>query len=365
VASAAVLLVTLVGALAIGIYAVNREKKQTERALVAEAKAKRRTRQALDEMSSQVIDNWLSRQGTKLEPAQEEFLKRALAYYQEFAEEAGDSEEIRREVANAYRRVGDIARRLAQHATASEAYRSAIRHYKQLTTDYPTTLEYRLELAWSHNNLGALLVDLGKRVEAEAAYRAALKLQEELAAQHPAIPQCHNDLAGTLVNLANLLRQQQHYTQARELLEQAEPYHQAALKTNPSHPTYRRFYRNNRGILAEIQTGLGEHAAAARTAEQLASFGVEPATDAYNAACVLALCVPLAEKDIKLPEAERPKQAHTYGDRAMALLRQAIAKGYQDAAYMKQDADLKPLHARPEFQQLLKELEAKAKATKP
>jgi hypothetical protein len=60
VAAALALLLT---ALAVGIVAVNRERGRTQQALAAESQARRRrTRAALDEMSSQVIDDWLSRQ---------------------------------------------------------------------------------------------------------------------------------------------------------------------------------------------------------------------------------------------------------------------------------------------------------------
>jgi hypothetical protein len=77
--------------------ALEREKQARH----AEQKARRRTRLALDEMSSQVVENWLERQERKLEPDQEEFLHNALAYYRDFSEEAGDSEEVRKGVADA------------------------------------------------------------------------------------------------------------------------------------------------------------------------------------------------------------------------------------------------------------------------
>jgi hypothetical protein len=48
-----------------------------------------------------------------------------------------------------------------------------------------------------------------------------------------------------------------------------------------------------------------------------------------------------------------------YGDEAMKLLRDAVAKGFQDAAHMKKDSDLDPLRGRDDFQKLLADLEAK------
>jgi hypothetical protein len=69
----------------------------------------------------------------------------------------------------------------------------------------------------------------------------------------------------------------------------------------------------------------------------------------------------LADQDAQLNEARRKELAQSYADRALALLRQAVARGYKDAAHMKQNPNLQPLRAREEFKTLLAELEDKAK----
>ena len=48
-------------------------------------------------------------------------------------------------------------------------------------------------------------------------------------------------------------------------------------------------------------------------------------------------------------------------DRALALLRQAVARGFKNAADMKREPALEPLRGREEFKTLLAELEEKAK----
>jgi hypothetical protein len=103
---------------------------------------------------------------------------------------------------------------------------------------------------------------------------------------------------------------------------------------------------------ARILVALGEHADAADMAGKLIQAADDQA-DVYNAACIFARCVPLAERD--------KERAQNYADRAMAALRQAVQNGYKDCAHMKKDTDLDPLRSHPEFQKLLKELEAKAK----
>ena len=105
----------------------------------------------------------------------------------------------------------------------------------------------------------------------------------------------------------------------------------------------------------------GEHARAADAAERMVRHAFEPAGDAYRAASLLARCAPVVAKDVQLSEAERREQALTYAGRAVELLRQANARGYKDVERLKKDKHFDPLHAREDFQQLLRQLEAEAK----
>jgi serine/threonine protein kinase len=91
--TAAVLLVAMIG-LAAALFAVNRERMRAENALASEAVARKRTRQALDDMTSQVMENWMARQ-QKLDPSQKRFLEKALASYEGFAQESGGDSESR------------------------------------------------------------------------------------------------------------------------------------------------------------------------------------------------------------------------------------------------------------------------------
>jgi tetratricopeptide (TPR) repeat protein len=596
VVGAAALLLTPVGALVVGIVAVNREKTRTQEALAAESLARQQTRAALDEMSSQVIEDWLSRRG-QLEPAQRAFLEKALSYYEAFAAESGNSEEVRGSVVDAHLRVGQIRARLGQHREAEaayrralelggrlaadfpavplyrqklasahkylgvllagtgrekeaeQAYRDALAMQRPLTEDFPAVPQYRLELASIHNNLGNLLEDASREKEAdlayrdalalyqpladeyptvavyrqemaatysnlgillantsrpkqseeayrqaldiqkplvkdfpgvplyrlqlarthnnlglvlqqarrageaEQAYRDALVLRKELAADYPAVPlyrqelaRGHNNLgwlfketgrpreaeesyrdalaikkalaadfrtvpeyrldlarghhnlgelfketgrpqeaaqayrealairkalvsefpavpdyqarlAHTLEGLAELARDRKDYAAARRLLEEAQPHVQAALDANPRQPFYREVYRDHRRDLAATLLNQGEHALAAQAAADLARSACQPASDAYQAACVLSRCIPLAEQDSRLPESQRRPLARSYGDRALQTLQLAAAEGYQDAGRLKKDKDLDPLRGREDFKQLLTELQ--------
>jgi hypothetical protein len=205
-----------------------------------------------------------------------------------------------------------------------------------------------------------MLNKLNRQKEAEAAYRDALPLRQQLAEDLPTIYHYRHELAQTLVNLAGLLRDRQEFAAARALLDQAQPHQHAALKANPKYPTYRQLYRINRATLASILAGLGEPDAAIQTAEELAGLSWDPLTDTYDAACALALCVAVVESATQLPETQRTQLAQSFGERALAMLRQAVERGYKDVAHLKKDADLASLRSRADFQKLVQELEAKS-----
>jgi tetratricopeptide (TPR) repeat protein len=242
---------------------------------------------------------------------------------------------------------------------AEDSWQEALASWGRLAAEFPARPAYRQGLAASHNNLAILFSHSGRLAEAEAAYRDALTLQKQLAADFPNQPDMQNDLAGTLVNLASLCNQQRDYAAAKAYLEEARPFHLAALKANPKHPTYRQSYRNNLANLTQAHAGLLDQVPAIKTAEQIRDLGSDAAGNVYDAACALALCIPIVEKHEKLDAKERQAAVQFYGDEAMKLLRDAVSKGFRDAAQMKKDTDLAPLRERADFQKLLADLEAK------
>src|SRR5262249_11152648 len=162
---------------------------------------------------------------------------------------------------------------------------------------------------------------------------------------------------GMCVNLAVLSNRRRDFRTAKGCLEEAELHHQAALKANPRHPVYRQFYRNNLDELVHANAGLLDQPAAVRAAERIRDFGWDPPGNAYDACCCLMRCIPVVQKDDQLDAGKRQAAVRFYGDQAMAMLRQAVAKGYKDAAHMSKDQDLDALRQRKDFKDLLAELE--------
>ena len=87
----------------------------------------------------------------------------------------------------------------------------------------------------------------------------------------------------------------------------------------------------------------GEHAKAVAEANALAEAKDVDGGMLYNLACVCALAATAVRDDAKLQD--------QYAARAVELLRQAVAKGYKEAAHMKKDKDLDALRDREDFQE--------------
>jgi serine/threonine protein kinase/tetratricopeptide (TPR) repeat protein len=285
----------------------------------------------------------------------------ALALWKRLVNDFPSRTNFRQELARTSNNLGVALLALRRPREAESAHNEAVTQWKRLVADVPSRPDYRQELARSCDGLSNLLRATRRPKEAEAAWREALAVRRRMVADFPDIPDFQNELAGSLVNLAVLHRQRRELDAAVALLEEARPHHQAALKVNPENRTYRQFYRNNLLNLALSQVGQADHARAATTAEELSHCGFDAANDTYTAARFFCRCVTLAGKDPQLGLTERKELAQHYADRAMALLRRAVARGYQNAAQMRQDPELEPLRAREEYRKLLTELEGKAK----
>jgi serine/threonine protein kinase/tetratricopeptide (TPR) repeat protein len=207
VLGAAVIAVLLLG----GIVGTSVGLIQAERARgVAQANAERaednfkEARTAVDDMYTQVAEKWLAQQ-PHLETVQREFLQKALQFYERFAREYSSDPSMRLETARAYRRIGEIQRKLGKAPPAEQAFKKAAESFQELADQFPQAPEYRQELADTLHKLGDHLAETGSIPEAGSAYNRALDLQEKLVAEFHAVPEYRRDLALGLHSLGKRL----------------------------------------------------------------------------------------------------------------------------------------------------------------
>ena len=246
------------------LSAAEEERKAKLREAEQRAKAEKardRTRDVLDAMTSEVTGDSLATQKA-ISAEQKKFLTEVLTYYQEFAGEQADDERSRSRTAVAALKVGLIEYRLGHKEESATAFRMARDGYAALVADFPAVPAYRQELAQSHNSLGRLLTDLGKRAEAEAEYRQALPIQEKLATDFPTLPAYRHELAQSHNNLGIL------FSDLGKRAEAEAEYRQAlAIKVKlaadfPAVPAYRQELATSHNNLGLLLSDLGKRAEA-------------------------------------------------------------------------------------------------------
>jgi tetratricopeptide (TPR) repeat protein/predicted Ser/Thr protein kinase len=245
---------------------------------------------------------------------------------------------------------------------ARQLFQEAIRHEQKALKARPLNTEDRAHLVWQYARLGAVEKRLGQYDEAQKALEQAVALCERLAAEFPGVAEHLCDLGGVLNNLAEIQQRRGQLADARHSAEEAITRQQAALKLSPRSRRSRLFLGNHYGTLADVLVREGDHAGAVEAAaKKMAAFS-ETAENCFNAASLVARCMPLAEKDAGLPEEKRKALVQAYADQAMRYLRDGVAKGNGDLTFLRADPGFEPLRARADYKEVLAELEAKAKA---
>jgi serine/threonine protein kinase len=296
--------------------ATARLKEATEARAAAEANSLK-ARRAVDDMYTQVAEQWLAHQ-PQMEPLQREFLEKALQFYTGFADETSDDPTVRLETARAFRRIADIQHRLGQPAPAEEAFHRAIEHMQSLVKEFPTTPAHRAELAATLHKLGVLLGDTGRYLEEEQIHRRAVELEERLAAEVPVDLSYRRDLGRGYWFIAEVLASLHRRHDALQAYQSGLAIQRPLVAEFPTVAEYREH-------LAETQLGVGKvlrHLG--RTAEFQQAFG--EATD---------LLEQLAAEAPSLPR-YRSTLANAYFWRARGLASSEEAEQYLRKALMLQ-----------------------------
>lgn len=201
--AAGVILLVVTAAAATCAALVYQEKRMTDAALSDVRKAYDRVRLALDDMTSQVVDEWLAMQGNP-QPHHRDFLKRAVDHYEWLAAQPAANADTRASVAAAYLRAGDIHQKLGHLVDAEAAYLRSIAAYQMLTGDQDGS-QFGQLLAKAHRACGVVRHRVGRHHDAEKSFHQALKLQNRVVNDSPDQVEHRFELAGTLLVYGDLV----------------------------------------------------------------------------------------------------------------------------------------------------------------
>ncbi|QDV39561.1 serine/threonine-protein kinase [Tautonia plasticadhaerens] len=155
-----------------GLLAIARERSKAEERLVL-------ARQAVDEMYTEVAEEWLADR-EQMTPLQRQFLEKALRFYTRFAAEPAADPEDRHKAAQALERVGQIQRAFGQTLEALSSSERAVARLTALAGEIPDRPEYRRSLSEALGSLAQLQGEAGRIVEAESTHRRAIAIHGEL-----------------------------------------------------------------------------------------------------------------------------------------------------------------------------------------
>jgi tetratricopeptide (TPR) repeat protein len=209
-----------------------RAKQQAAVALTMAEDRLQLARQAVDEMYTEVAEKWLAQQAD-MTPLQRHFLEKALAFYQRLAAERDGDPAVRFEAAKAEQRVGDIRRKLGQHAEAGAAYHRALALLGELAREVPPRSEFRQELARAHRSLGELFRFTGRLSDAERELRLALELRQVLAEGSPDRVEHQKGLAESHSGLGALLNDTGRLREAEGAFRRSMAIYESLLTPSP------------------------------------------------------------------------------------------------------------------------------------
>jgi serine/threonine protein kinase/tetratricopeptide (TPR) repeat protein len=312
--------------------------------------------------------------------------RQAISLLEELVDDFPAVPDYRDSLAESHTALGVAFGNQGKQREGEESFRACLPIQKKLAADFPAVPDYRRALALLHNNLGWVLRVQGKQ-EAETVLRQGLVIAEKLVAEFPTVPEYRHvlgliqtNLAGTILSVSKepetalpwcdkaiatqeeALRRGGSINRVQYGLKLAHSFRADALTalqryaealkdydkmvelaTEPERPSARSLRAGGRVRAGQVAAAIEEAEELAKCAEVLVS---------YNAACVYALAsVPTKANPIS------PKLQAKYAERAVALLRQAVAKGYSNVNGMKNDDDLKSLRQRDDFQKLLRDMQ--------
>jgi tetratricopeptide (TPR) repeat protein len=258
-------------------------------------------------------------------------------------------------LAIAYQDLGNSLIDRHQYDAALTELGSAQAILARLVEDFPLRPRYKKKLGRTYLGRGSALEECKRLREAEANWKEAEKHFRWLAEQYPQEAEHQADLGKCEGNLGLLRFDQEDWPAARDYFKEAVGRLKAALDRNRERIDYREALRDHCQNLAETLVCAGEHEAAVEVAGELAAVFPEQPLGHYYAACFVARCVPLAEK-------EGDKARHA--EQARKLLEEALEKVLRGSERLKRLPEKEekrifgPLARRDGWPKLLERLEA-------
>ena len=266
--------------------------------------------------------------------------------------------DYRRDLASVFNNLGRLYLVTNRPEAAEKSYRDAIERQERLAEDFPLMPGDRYRLASTRLNLG-LLQSKANPSAAEPVCRETVDEFRRIVDAYPGVSEYRQALGRALFGLASCLIRLRSCGEAVSHLNEAIALHRGTLASPPDQAGLA-LLRDDNLALAMALVATGDHAGAAEAAEQLPELEPGSAAEYIDAAGFLVQCSDLARRDQGRTDPKQAEAAEDYALRAVSWLRRAIEKGLIAAPSALEAAGLRPLHGRPDFEELRARLRGQA-----
>ncbi len=173
----------------------------------------------------------------RLQQLKREQVEDALAFFEQIAQQWGDSLQVREDISWAILEMGKVHYSLGRSAQANEALLRADQLTKALLDEYPEQDSIRLLRADVLLSLGALVH--GFTPQSASILQESASLLEELLRDRPGLHEARSGLANVLITLGGVYVQLGRFADAQRCLPRAIELYDELLQEEPKNDTYR------------------------------------------------------------------------------------------------------------------------------
>ncbi len=281
----------------------------------------------------------------------------------------------------------------------SLAYAKEARQHTNAALAADATKEYdRRELLSSvFLVLGRASLRLGETSDAQRYLQNSLMLRQEWVKARPLDDYAKKELGRTLDAFGDMETELRHYSAALDYYQKALSIFKELLQKDPNVPVELQWYRSNveyhlgtvsrqlsdekaaqeyflacaktrealfqsdpknaqrKVELMLVNARIRKHREAAKFAQEIVDFAPKHPGKLFAAACGFALCSSALAPEER-PAAANESLQHSYAQKALATLRQAVFSGYKDVQGLQTSPDLAPLRSSDDYKQLLNQI---------
>ena len=240
-----------------------------------------------------------------------------------------------------------------EYELAHQFWGKAVSLLERLVAENPKIVDYRFGLALVNRNLAESLIGINKPDKSLPFLEKSHTLLKTLITQNPRLPQFHAELSEVYLLRGSAEEKLGRLTQALTNLQEAVRIVSTARTQNPEVAILTSILDRALGQLGSLHLQLGAPLEAAKKAYQRKALCAGDSKNLYEVACELARAAAAISPGKPSETPGTPEKP--YITEVLAILREAIDRGFQDFEALEKEPALEYIRNEPGYAELLKQ----------